>query len=414
AADRPNEMRWHDMATGIRAVLLANLIDYELRRGDAVAPDRLYKLVHAAALHLEFLRDPATFAVNNHGLFMLLGLRALLSRLPELRGAVAADGYATQQLDILIDQQFSSEYLHKEHSPSYHVFVGELFADLASTGLFDDQSRLLEYAEGARRHYHELLHPAGTIVHIADSGGGGHRTLSEQCRYVVSGGQEGLRPEDRDGYYPEAGIAAFRSSWQTADPTGQSFLYFSAAYHSTTHAHADFFTFEWSELRMPIIVDSGKYGYAAGAWRMFFKSTRAGNTVEIDGQSFSLHDEPPFGSALTGWGRIEDGLRFVEASALRTQADTQHTRLFLFREGHWLVVVDRMQAPARHTYRQWFGFHEDIVVTQTTDGFHALLPLARGEVYVQDLDPAGPAEIELVRGREGDDPQGWISRAYLC
>jgi len=413
AADLPNDKKWNDMATGIRAVLIANVLDYELRRGDALVSARLYELVRAAAMHLEVLRDPEMFALSNHGLFMILGLRALLDRAPELRGADAAADYANQQLDALIDTQFSSEYMHLEHSPSYHVFVGELFADLAATGLFDDQPRLRQVAEGAASHYHELLHPNGDIVLIGDSGGSGHRALTEECRYVVSGGQEGTLPEDRDGYYPEAGIAAFRSSFQTPLLNRQSFLYFQAAFHSVTHAHADFFTFEWSELRMPIIVDSGKYGYAAGEWRNFFESTRAGNTVEIDGLSFNTYEEPPFGSALTGWGCIEDGLRFVEASARRELANTQHTRMLVFREGHWLVVIDRLNAPEVHSYRQWFGFHEDIEVDQTDDGFHAVLPLERGEVFVQDLDPVEPDGLELAYGREGEDPQGWISRSYL-
>lgn len=49
------------------------------------------------------------------------------------------------------------------------------------------------------------------------------------------------------------------------------------------HAHADFFGFELSLDGRRLIVDSGVGEYAAGPWREYYRSTRAHNTVAIDG-----------------------------------------------------------------------------------------------------------------------------------
>jgi hypothetical protein len=53
------------------------------------------------------------------------------------------------------------------------------------------------------------------------------------------------------------------------------------------HAHADLFSFELCLGGRRAIVDSGVYEYAAGRWRDFFRSTRAHNTVEVEGRNQS-------------------------------------------------------------------------------------------------------------------------------
>ena len=49
------------------------------------------------------------------------------------------------------------------------------------------------------------------------------------------------------------------------------------------HAHADMLSFELTVSGRKIISDAGVYEYAAGPWRRYFRSTRAHNTVEVDG-----------------------------------------------------------------------------------------------------------------------------------
>ena len=53
------------------------------------------------------------------------------------------------------------------------------------------------------------------------------------------------------------------------------------------HAHADMLNYELVIRGRRVIVDSGVYEYQAGAWRDYFRSTRAHNTVEINRENQS-------------------------------------------------------------------------------------------------------------------------------
>jgi len=76
-----------------------------------------------------------------------------------------------------------------------------------------------------------------------------------------------------------------------------------AGFHSATHKQADDLTFVWHESGRPFIVDAGRYGYYYDEpGRRYCESTRAHNTVEIDGRSTSMRPSDAFGSALTSWG----------------------------------------------------------------------------------------------------------------
>ena len=50
------------------------------------------------------------------------------------------------------------------------------------------------------------------------------------------------------------------------------------------HGHADLFSFELSLNGARLVVDSGVASYEAGPMRQYCRSTRAHNTLEIDGQ----------------------------------------------------------------------------------------------------------------------------------
>ena len=53
------------------------------------------------------------------------------------------------------------------------------------------------------------------------------------------------------------------------------------------HAHADTLSFELAVNGERVIVDSGVYGYEPGSRRVYARSTRAHNTIQIDGEDQS-------------------------------------------------------------------------------------------------------------------------------
>lgn len=407
--ERPNAMKWYDMATGRRAELLAYLLQIELGSADP-RPDRLALLLRAADAHRDVLADPKLFPRGNHGIFMMVGLRALLKVVPGLRGGAAAARYAESRMAKLLRSQYSDEGIHLEHSPGYHAFVTREFQEIAARRIFDMTPDILSLTGRAAGHFHEFVHPDGTLALFGDTESTDELMHSPELDYVMSEGQRGRQPADAPAFYPKSGYAIVRSPWSQRPFRQHSYLAIAAGFHSASHKHADQLSFEWSERGQAILQNSGKFTYDRGPWRDFFTSTRASNSVEIDATDFAVKGATPYGSALTDLGK-DGSLHFVEARTTHPQFDLEQRRLWVLSMGHYLCVVDELRADAPHTYRQWFGFHEALEPRQVRAGIEVSMPDG-GSLGVTSRAIGSTPTYELVRGRTDPRPQGWISRAY--
>ena len=109
-----------------------------------------------------------------------------------------------------------------------------------------------------------------------------------------------------------------------------------------------------------VLVDSGKYGYHSDRWRHYVRSTRAHNTVEIDGRNFSVAEADAYGSAVRRleerpWGYL------LEARVMHHALGTEHRRLLLHRPLHWVVVIDDLISDRERTFTQWFHYAPGLV-----------------------------------------------------
>lgn len=407
----PNKKKWYDMGTGYRAEKLAFIVDDELR-SPSPDPDVVATLLSAAVDHARVLADPKQLAGANHAVFMMLGLAALCRAVPELQQCDRHAEYAVSTLERVLERQFFlDEAIHLEGAPSYHLFMCSTLQRLRRTELFAGSPRLANLLDAAQRHLPRMFHPNGDAVLIGDSAAADMATLIEQsaeARFVHSEGAEGIEPAPASVSFPKTGYAIFRSPWTEKPFRQHSFLFFSAAWHHSSHNHRDHFTFEWSESGFPILVDSGKFSYGKGSWRKFFQSTRAGNALEIDGKDLA---QVPHLSSLRAFGQ-DGALHFADAVA--TRGKVEHTRLVVLHMRQWLSVIDRLKAPDEHTYRQWFHFHEAIDASRLPEGTSLGLALPSGgpRVFVQSTSSTGSLEPKLLRGKGGRSPQGWISREY--
>ena len=252
-------------------------------------------------------------------------------------------------------------------------------------------------------------------------------TQSRLLDYAVSGGTRGNPASQRIKVFPESGLAVLRSGWPDAESFDQaSYLAQQAGFHSRTHKQADDLSFIWYDRETEILIDAGSYGFLGrtepgsdiwkeGFWysdpkRIYVESTRAHNTVEIDGKSFNRRDSPPYGSAIQRWGETEDGLLFVETHA--TQFETiGHTRLLVFDPGNWLLVYDWLSDDAGkdHDYRQWFHFAPDLTVETQNGELRVSGKSLDANLSVISLLPT-PTSSEPVFGQEDPDLLGWWSQ----
>ncbi len=182
------------------------------------------------------------------------------------------------------------------------------------------------------------------------------------------------------------------------------------------HGHADALSFSLRAFGQDILVDPGTYDYFSyPEWRRYFRSTRAHNTLELDGADQSTMEGPFL------WGQrararcssfepSADGGRVSgEHDGYERLADPALHRRTLELRGlpRVLVVTDQILARAAHDARIFFHVGETAQVTPV--GARVFDLQVEGGVARLSFDAA--LQVEVLRGSL-DPLGGWVSRGY--
>ena len=185
------------------------------------------------------------------------------------------------------------------------------------------------------------------------------------------------------------------------------------------HGHADGLSFVLRAFGRDVFVDPGTYDYFTyPEWRNYFRSTRAHNTVCIDG----LDQSVMLGSFM--WGKRAQtrcvlwepsstggGKLVAEHDGYRRLADpTTHRRTVELRpESREVAILDELTSADQHTVSIFFHLAEDCAVTKIPSN-RLEIALPSGDIMLQ-LDPS--LEVSLLKGSESPKG-GWVSRGYHC
>ena len=175
----------------------------------------------------------------------------------------------------LLNQELAHQVLRDggpvEQSLAYHCFVLDLYwlaADFIQRNRLADLSGWRERLIRGERFLKAFEVEGVCFPAIGDSDDG----------FAVAPGLAPRRPEVSTvgpgaHLFPDAGYSVFRFD---NGPLGMAPLY--------NHGHADALSVSLACQRRPILVDPGTFRYSgAPTWRRYFKSTRAHNTVSVDG-----------------------------------------------------------------------------------------------------------------------------------
>lgn len=225
------------------------------------------------------------------------------------------------------------------------------------------------------------------------------------------------RPADRPWHFADAGMTMLRTRtnrgpeiWCRCDGGPHGFLKIAA------HAHADALSVEIRYEGVDILADPGTYCYhGEPAWRTYFRSTIAHNTIEVDGLSQST-DGGPFLWLRHAHGRViavQDIGDAVEWSAehdgyQNLRPATWHRRCVqLDRASRSLNIADEISGGG-HTVRM--AYHLGPAVIAELDGQCAILRWAHDRIArVARLELPASLRWTLHRG-ETDPILGWYSR----
>ncbi len=182
------------------------------------------------------------------------------------------------------------------------------------------------------------------------------------------------------------------------------------------HGHADALSFTLRAFGRDILVDPGTYDYFSyPEWREYFRSTRAHNTVRVDGQDQS----EMLGLFLWGrranaqcvmWQPSDDGGRVAgehDGYVCLPDPVTHRRTLELDGAQRSLVVRDDIIARDRHEIEVFFHLAEHCTATPADEN-RFLIDAGVGTVTLE-MDSRLAAQV--FQGSE-DPIGGWVSRGY--
>lgn len=184
-----------------------------------------------------------------------------------------------QLLQGELARQILSDGMHYERSPAYHA---QVFADLIECYhvlLESDLKRHLgRILDQMAQVLTDLTHPDDKVS-LFNDGGLNMAYAPDESLGVWQGMNGSERAPRRWFALQEAGYYGFRDKNFVVIDCGAI-----APEELPAHGHGDILSFEWTIGNKRMIVDAGVYEYNPGARRCYSRSTKAHNTVTIDGK----------------------------------------------------------------------------------------------------------------------------------
>jgi len=394
--DRAN-MGWDPYPTSLRLMNWCGVFLGKCRgqtQGDSQFLSRLWASLYVQAEWLR--RHLETHLLANH----LLENAAALALAGSCFGGESARRWYTVGTKILrtqLAEQVLPDGVHFELSPMYHTRVAYVLALLANTG----ETELIELVEGPLRRMAGALaclcHPDGGIALLGDSALGIYNEPSDLTAYVrrlIGGGPAG----ETTGAFslPDGGYYGWRG-------TDGAYVICDAGQigvdYQPGHAHADVFSFELSLEGCRVVVDSGVCDYEASETRRYCRSTRAHNTVEIDGQD-QCELWGVFRVARRGrthdvrWSPTAEGfcLSGRHDGYSRLPGGSKHTRVFCWHRSGVLTIRDTVISRRVSTVVSRVHLHPECRVESLDD---ASAVVTRGAAAVRiHFDGPGRLDVE--------------------
>ena len=226
--------------------------------------------------------------------------------------------------------------------------------------------------------------------------------------FVKPGGRYALLGDTAIGTAPDwgynrgvdpQGLKTFDESGFAMVRDGGSYLATTSSFFNITHKHADELDFDLFDRGVQIVNGPGNYGYDRKAeFRDYQLSSQSHSVLVVDGKSFPLDPPRPHGSGIRATGQGAGWYAIEGTNPLVTGLGVRHSRLFLYRPGRTLAVVDRC-ARTRRTHTSAIsssGRHRRDFVSPGMLGLTG--PGFEGGLH-DDAAAEGEALRVMVRGR---------------
>ena len=375
--------------------------------------------------------DSYPFHGYNFALFREAALLLLTVEFPEFASFRTLQDKVIGIINEELDLELGPDGFQNELSTGYQTCiarVAEVMAHARRTGRELDVP-FKDLMERAFEVWLNLSRPDGTSVSVNDAGphdsdyrdilkGGAEIFGRDDFLYVATCGEQGARPGHNSFMYPYAGYCVIRSGWDTDD----RFLMFDGGPVGINHRHEDKLSFDLYAYGQRFIVDPGIHKYGENDYSRFFGSTRAHNTITVDGLGQKRADNPAYWTVdepLDNLWHHGEVLQIVQASfdaPYRTATrdpraapeqlnDIVHTRTVLFARPDYFVLLDKVTGAGEHTCEAFFHF-APIEVDLQPDGSARAVGTNGAALH---LIPLLTEQLQAEKIVGATDPvQGWV------
>ena len=355
---------------------------------------------------------------------------------PEFKEAQQWRDLAMASLYEELDAQVYPDGAQIELSSGYHQVSLRNFVMAYAIGHLNEMPMPEDFVTKLERMYHYDLYLAmpNLLMPALNDGGqtdirtylrGGFKFFPERkdFQWAASNRAEGVAPENVSSAFPYAGHFAMRSGWDEQD----RYLFFDGGPFGYGHQHEDKLNIMVYAFGRVHIVDPGNYPYDSSQWRTYVLSTRAHNTVMVDGleqnQRGKSREEYVVSEPLPHTWISEETHDYASASydlGYGPERDTTvtHTRSILFVKPDFWIVTDFMKASddQSHTYEAMFHLDADgAEVLDSGQGVETRNADGESNFGIYGIGTAA-LSVDVVEGQEEPTVQGWIPRGkpYEC
>lgn len=423
---------WRTIEAGIRTGQTWPAAFYLFRNSPSFTDDAMVTMVKSFAEHARHLmRWPTTgnwLTMESNGL-MHCGIL-----FPEFREAEAWRKTAGERLYAELDRQVYPDGAQIELTTGYHQVALGNFANAWDTAQANGISMPADYVTKMEKMFDynlDISMPNGYAPGLNDAAltnlmvqarrGLGYFPDRKDYLWLATLGKEGSTPVVRSIALPFSGHLVMRTGW---DPDAR-YMLFDAGPFGYGHQHEDALSFVIYGYGKYMLVDTGTYPYDSSEWRKYVLSTRAHNTIMVDGCEQHRRDRVRSSYVLSRpmpikWGSDDkfDYARsfYNDGYASDNSIKVEHVRSVFFAKPDYWIVTDSLTPDDEKSHRYDSAFHLDMSGAEidgaaksvhTTDARGAnlsIIPLADDKLSVR-----------IVSGQKEPYVQGWIrDGGYTC
>lgn len=370
--DELEELAYHPEGTSIRLLFWLKYYNQFYNLFDEQQQELFNNKIDENA---ELLYQDSFYAgMTNHGMFQNMGLLAYTLFRYEDFFDNELFNKAIKRITHYFSEVFTSEGVHKEHSPSYHVLLvhslKQILETLELANYSDEKVDILKSIfDKAANYTTNIVTPDFKLPNISDgtqfnmSTSGVYKSLfeNEEYKFITSAGKEGIEPSPLVNIYPDSGYLVARDSWQK-DAT---YFLFLASYHMHFHKHTDDLSFILHK-NGPIFIDAGPYSYDyKDPFTQYAYSQYAHSTLIINNHSLPRTDHKFDDVQIINHEVNHEEQSFVVEGMNNRYSDASHTRKIIgdLKSGTF-DIIDKVLSEKPNQYKILFQINGDLDVLQ--------------------------------------------------